>query len=210
MSSSTGCSGSLSYWKVEPRSIEETVCFLLHPYFLTNKTSPQHDAASTVLHCEDGILMLIGDGFAVDIVFLKVSSDYSTFLVCWMATKSKPSCFFFLNQHFFMENKHCAASSRPVDGFFLSQLHQGYLCPGCVWVMSSWPAPWVSVDDPLLARLLWWHHLFSPINGFNGAPWDVYGSGIFLWSTSDLYFSTTSSLTCEESSLVFMVFLAWW
>ena len=35
-------------------------------------------------------------------------------------------------------------------------------------------------------------------------------SDIFLEPNPDLYFSTTLSLTCLESSLVFMVTLAWW
>jgi hypothetical protein len=33
---------------------------------------------------------------------------------------------------------------------------------------------------------------------------------MFLEPNSDLYFSTTLSLTCLESFLVFMVPLAWW
>ena len=35
-------------------------------------------------------------------------------------------------------------------------------------------------------------------------------SDVFLQSNPDLYFSTTLSLTCLESSLVFMVPLVWW
>ena len=70
--------------------------------------------------------------------------------------------------------------------------------------LLAWPV--IFGGRPSLASLL---SIFN--NGFNGALWDVQSFGyFFIIPNPDLYFFTTLSLTCLESSLVFMVPLAWW
>ena len=90
------------------------------------------------------------------------------------------------------------------------QLLRGYLWSLCCLSDLMPPLPWlgVFVGFYLLAGL--WCHILSIFNnGFNGALWDVQSFRYFFITQPDLYFPTTLSMTCLESSLVFMVSLAW-
>ena len=79
-----------------------------------------------------------------------------------------------------------------------------------LWIMPSLPGLWVWWAA--LSWQVWCGAIFFTFfnNGFNGVPWDVQSFRYFFITHTDLYFSTTLSLTWLENSLVFMVLLAWW
>lgn len=70
------------------------------------------------------------------------------------------------------------------------------LCSFCWSTGQIWHSPSSIVDVSLLSSLrlwVWWTSLswqvccgdiMFPNNGFNGALWDVHGSGVFLWPIS--------------------------
>ena len=86
------------------------------------------------------------------------------------------------------------SSFRVIFGLFVASLIKALLAWSVSFSGLSWQVCCGAIFFPFFN------------NGFKGAPWDVPRTS----SSSSLYFSTTLTLTCLESYLVFMLPLAWW
>ena len=143
------------------------------------KTSPQHDAATTMLHCGDDALgVMRGVGFAPDIAFSLVAKNIE-FSLIW---PKYPFPYVWGVSHMpFGEHQTCL-----LDVFFKQLFCKSQLCglkwsygqipqstlqslaaPSGLslvsllplWLMPSLPGLWVLMGGPLLAGLLWCHIL---------------------------------------------------